>query len=84
MTSYCIYYQAYIDRQKTWLLVATLRSFEHVAFDRTLSKENNQFEFFVVPSQELLFLQIMEIFIKQGLVEDLKKLPNRYRDSINE
>jgi hypothetical protein len=75
---YCIYYQAHIPREYCWFLTATLRSYEHVAFDRTLDKEHSIFEFFVPEPQEPLFIQIMSRFEKEGVVQDLKKLPNRF------
>jgi hypothetical protein len=48
-----------------------------MAFDRTLDKEHSIFEFFVPESQESLFLTIMSRFEKEGVIKDLKKLPNR-------
>ena len=74
---YCIYYQAHIPREFCWFLTATLRSYEHVAFDRTLNKEKSIFEFFVPESMESLFLQVMARIEKEGVVQDLKRLPNR-------
>ncbi len=35
----CAYYQAQVKRSDTWFLTATLRSFEHLCFDRALKKE---------------------------------------------
>lgn len=74
---YCSYYQAIIDRQKTWFVVGALRSCEGLVFERTLSKEQNLFEFFVSPGMEPVFLSFMNEFAAQGLVRNLVPLPNR-------
>lgn len=74
---YCSYYQAHVPREHCWFLTATLRSYEHIAFDRTLDKEQSIFEFFVPETMEPLFLQVMDRFEKEGNIRDLKKLPNR-------
>lgn len=76
----CSYYQASVPKEKHWMLTAWLRSFEHLAFDRTCDTENGVFEFFVPQDLEHYFLQIMEDFKQRGLVYDLKKLPNRLAD----
>lgn len=75
---YCTYYQAHVPREHCWFLTATLRSYEHMAFDRTLDKEHSIFEFFVAESQEPLFLTIMTRFEKEGVIENLKRIPNRF------
>lgn len=76
--SYCIYYQARVNRNKTWFLVSTLRSFENLCFDRTLDKSESIFEFFVSPGMEGDFLRIMEFLKAEFIVFDLQKLPNRF------
>jgi hypothetical protein len=48
-----------------------------MAFDRTLDKEHSIFEFFVPQDMEPLFLQVMARFEKEGIIKDLKNLPNR-------
>lgn len=78
--SYSYYYQANISRPDTWFLTATLRSFEHLAFDRALQKEDGLFEFFVPQDLESFFLEIMEFYQQEGVVTNLKKLPNRLSD----
>jgi len=78
--NYCHYYQAHVPRHHCWFLTSTLRSYEHMAFDRTLDKEQSIFEFFVPESMEPLFLTIMGRFEKEGVVHDLKKLPNRFAE----
>jgi hypothetical protein len=54
-SKYCVYYQADVTRHKCWFLVAVLRSFENIAFDRTLDKQSSVVEFFVAPDRELEF-----------------------------
>jgi hypothetical protein len=75
--NYCSYYQAYVDKTFCWYVVAILKSHEHLAFDRTLDNQTNLFEFYVPESREAEFLQVMNYFRQQHLVNDLKKLPNR-------
>lgn len=77
---YCSYYQAHITEKDAWFLVALLRSFEHLAFDRTLSKSESIFEFFVPEGQEHTFLELMHALEAQHVVTGLKKLPNRLRE----
>lgn len=80
---FCIYYQAIIDRKKTWLLVGALRSCEGMVFERTVNKERNQFEFFVPSSMQKIFLSVMDHFIVLGIVHDLVQLPNRFEVNTN-
>ena len=74
---YCSYYQAHVIPQTGWFVVAVLKSYEHVAFDRTIDVERSIFEFFVAPAAEATFLQVMDFMQRHGYVSDLKKLPNR-------
>lgn len=74
---YCFYYQAHVQRELCWFVTAALRSYEHISFDRTIDVENSIFEFFVAPSTEPCFLEIMAYFQEQGLVSGLVKKPNR-------
>jgi hypothetical protein len=73
------YYQALVDKPRTWLFVATLRSCEHLAFDRTLSKSEGLFEFFVPFACQEQFLDVMAVLERAGLVAALQKKPNRLR-----
>lgn len=75
--SYSVYYQAHIAEKECWFLVAILRSFEHLAFDRTINKEASIFEFFVPADNERIFLEVMEFLREKGVVRELRKLPNR-------
>ena len=77
----CSYYQAKIKKSDTWFLTATLRSFEHLCFDRALKKEDSLFEFFVPQNLEPYFLTIMDYYQQQGIVMGLKKLSNRLENS---
>ena len=78
---YCRYYQAHVVKPKTWFFVATLRSFEHCCFDRTLDAEQGLFEFFVPIGMEELFLGIMQQFQDSGILSSLNRLPNRMKHS---
>ena len=78
---YSSYYQAHVQRELCWFVTSTLRSYEHLAFDRTLDPDASLFEFFVSPSAEQYFLEIMSYYQKEGLVTNLVKLPNRLQDS---
>lgn len=60
-----------------WFVTSTLKSYEHLLFDRTIDVPNSIFEFFVAPSGEACFLEVMAYMQEQGHVSDLKKLPNR-------
>lgn len=75
--NYCSYYQARVDKTFCWYVVAILKSYEHLAFDRTLDTTINLFEFYVPQEREKEFLNIMEYFQNNHLLTDLKKLPNR-------
>ncbi len=75
------YYQAHIKREMCWFVTATLRSYEHLAFDRTLDPEASLFEFFVSPGSESCFLELMNYYQQEGLVSNVVKLHNRLADS---
>lgn len=74
---HCVYYQAYVQRKDCWFVVAILRSFEHMAFDRTLDPQLSLFEFFVPRAMEQQFLLVMNRFLKSHVISDLKKHTNR-------
>ena len=75
--AYCAYYQAHLQRERCGFLVSVLRSFEHLAFDRTLDRESSRFEFFVPQDLEPHFVELMNYFVKEGVVLKYEKLPNR-------
>lgn len=74
------YYQAEVDPALTWYFVAILRSFEHIAFDRTKDVETGTFEFFVPIDTEHFFNDIMLHFQQEAIVTNLRKLTNRLID----
>ena len=71
------YYQAVVHRQLAWFVVAALKTYDHLCFDRTIDIEKSMFEFFVPDDMEQLFLDVMHYFERRGLVSQLHKLPNR-------
>jgi len=75
--NYCLYYQAHVVPAHCWFLTATLRSHEHISFDRTVDVENSIFEFFVPEATEKYFLDVMQYYQEHGMVKNLQKLPNR-------
>lgn len=81
---YCLYYQAIVKRSECWFFVATLKSFEHLCFDRTLDKERSLFEFYVPVDQKNNFLNLIDYMIKANIVTDLVELPNRLSQSNEE
>lgn len=74
---YSIYYQAHVQKELCWMVTATIRFMDHVAFDRTIDKENSIFEFYVAPDLEDEFLQIAQRLLKRNIFLTLQKLPNR-------
>jgi len=78
--SYCSYYQAQVERESCWFIVAVLKSYEHLVFDRTIDTESSVLEFFVPPSTERYFLEIISYLESKGMVNNIKKLPNRLLD----
>jgi hypothetical protein len=78
---YSFYYQAHVKKTDTWFLTATLRSFEHLCFDRALTKEYGLFEFFVPIQLEHYFLELMNYYQEIGIVTELHKLSNRLIDT---
>ncbi len=74
---FCIYYQAYVKPQMGWFVVAALKSFDHLCFDRTIDVERSIFEFYLPEEHEETFLQVMEWMEDEGYVGDVKKMENR-------
>lgn len=79
-TSYCSYYRAHVVKKETWFFVAILRSYEHLAFDRTFDKGEGIFELFVTDDVEDFFVDLLKNFHKTGVVTAFEKLPNRLLD----
>ena len=82
--NYCTYFQAYIDKAFCWYVIAISKSYEHLAFDRTIDTPTNLFEFYVPPAREQEFVTLMNYFQDKHLVRDFKKLPNRLVDPTQE
>ena len=74
------YYQAQVDPKMTWFFVGVLRSFEHMVFDRTYDVQRRIFEFFVPEDTEKHFLDLMDYFKQEQIVQDLEKKENRLID----
>jgi hypothetical protein len=74
---YCLYFQALVNVRKTWFIGGVFRNEDYVAFERTLEGTNDIIEFFVPPSQEQMFLYLIECLIKGGYVYELHRMPNR-------
>jgi len=78
---YSEYYQAKIEKKTCILFSAILRSFENLAFARTVDKEKSIFEFFVSSDQEQEFVEIINYFCELGFASDFNKKKNRLKDS---
>lgn len=74
---YSAYFQAFIPPAASWFVTGALRSCEYMAFDRTLDVQGHIYEFFVPHCLVEDFVRLMNEFQQQGLVVDLKQLPNR-------
>lgn len=75
------YYQAQVDPAHAWFFVGALRSFEHMAFDRTLDVPSSRFEFFVPEDTETHFLEFMHYFEQRQIIFNLAKMDNRLADA---
>lgn len=80
--NYSLYYQADITKELSWLVSATLKYSDHVAFDRALQDYQNKFEFFVAPGLKDVFLDIMHKLEIAGAVSNLKELQNRFASNV--
>jgi len=74
---YCLYYQAHVKKEWCWFLVGILRSYEHLAFDRTINKEKSIFEFYVPQSMQPYFEDLMDYFLKEGVITSCEQMENR-------
>ncbi len=77
MQKYSIYYQAFVQKELCWMVTATIRYMDHVAFDRTIDKENSIFEFYVAPDLEHEFLDVAHRLLKHKVFLSFEQLPNR-------
>jgi len=76
---YCRYFHAYIVTSETWFFVATLRSLEHAAFDRTLDRKSGLFEMFVPEGYVDLIRQFLAHHHAHGVVRSYAERPNRLK-----
>lgn len=76
-TNYSVYYQARVQKEQAWMVTSAIRFLDHVAFDRTLDKEQSIFEFFVSPDLEVEFLDVAHRLLVKGVFLSLDKLHNR-------
>lgn len=74
---YCAYYIVKIEKEKAWFVTAAFKSFEHLAFDRTIDKSSSTFEFFVPIDTEAFFLEVASYFVSIGLIREFYKTENR-------
>ncbi len=77
---WCAYYQAWVKPSECWVLTAILRSYDHLAFDRTVDVDNSIFEFFVPEQLSHVFESVMQQFISRGIVSDLTRKENRLKE----
>jgi hypothetical protein len=68
-----VYYKAIVEKKRCWFFTAVVRSFEHLMFDRTCDVKTTMFEFFVPEHNEKIFLELMDFFSKEGIVQGLHK-----------
>jgi hypothetical protein len=78
---HCLYYQAQVNREKTWFVVGALRNEDHVAFERAMENQPNTLEFLVPPDQEALFLEFINHLQQYGAIVAYKKHENRFLSS---
>ena len=76
---YCKYYQSLARKDKTWFLTGCIKSEDNLVFFRTIDKAKGLLEYFVTIEQESKFLKLMNYFIKNEIVSELKELPNRLK-----
>lgn len=76
---YSKYYQSLVRKDKTWFLTGCLKSEDNLVFFRTIDKTDGRLEYFVTTEQESKFLNLMNYFIKNEIVSELKELPNRLK-----
>lgn len=74
---YGIYFQAHVPPSSCLLVIGILKSYEHVAFARTLHIDKSIVEFFVTQETKESFLEIMTMFSRYNMVFDLQEMPNR-------
>jgi hypothetical protein len=78
VNEYCLYYQAIVNREKTWFIVGALRNEDHIAFERAMDGQSDTLEFLVPPDQETLFLEFIQHLQHRGVVIKYEKQANRF------
>ena len=68
------YYRAHIPQEKVWFFVATIRSYDHLVFDRTVDIEHSIFELFVAPESVAEFERLMVWYTTHEVVYQLQRL----------
>ena len=56
-----------------------IKSEENLALVRTIDKKSGLLEYFVSPEQEKRFLNLMDYFIKEGIISELQEKENRLK-----
>jgi hypothetical protein len=74
---YCTYFQAHVPPSSCFLVIGMLKSFEHMAFARTLDVQKGVVEFFVPAQATPFFIELAKLLEKHSLIFDLVELPNR-------
>jgi|WetSurMetagenome_2_1015567.scaffolds.fasta_scaffold1198522_2 hypothetical protein len=78
MKQCCSYYQAKVDKEKTWFVVGTFRNEDHVAFERAIEGQTEILEFFVPQDQEDYFLILIQRLKEMGYILWFEKKDNRF------
>lgn len=74
---YGLYFQAHVPPAHCFLVIGILKTYEHVAFTRTLNIDKSILEFFVTQETKAMFLSVMNMLSKHDMVFDLTEMPNR-------
>jgi hypothetical protein len=74
---YCQYYQATLERPKTWFISGCFRNEDNVAFARALDGSKGIFEFFVPKDQEETFLNLIKYLVRKRYILSYQKMKNR-------
>jgi hypothetical protein len=80
---YCFYYQARIKRSHIGFITAVIKSFEHLCFDRTVCKEDEDIqvlEFFVPQDNNDTFCDIFNYFVSCECLLSYEQHSNRLKD----
>lgn len=67
-----------MKKSRTWFVSGCTRNLGHVALERSLSKTDGTFEFFVADGFVSEFVQLMDQLKKRGDLIDYSEAPNRF------